>query len=228
VKNFLADSCQYLYSGYILGMNDVVAKGVEVVRMAEASLRELIQTAVNDGQYDHVATLARLAEQLAQIRNNDWPKGTAKPEAAGVATVNLAAPVSSRKVRKVAKRGKKRRKSNYPTFKRIGDSLVKIAWSKATKSEYQHQAPKDVAVSLLRKMQEFSHHEELLAMDAILPLSTADGEEVPAYQSYSCLAWLREIGLVQQHGRRGYTVLADAESTRLIEKSWNELPIHRS
>lgn len=201
-------------------MDDVVAKGVEVVQIAEASLRALMQTAVNEGQYGGVAALAKWAEQLAQIIRNSPAERRDLPVKPGHSTTRR----SGRRTLERPKRGK----SKYPIFRRIGDALVKIAWSKASKSEYQHQAPKEVVVALFRKMQTLGHGEELIAMDAVLPLVMEDGQEVPAYQIYVCLAWLRATGAVKQYGRKGYSLDVRSNPTDVIQQRWSELPVHRS
>ena len=48
-------------------MSDLLAEGVQVVRSAEESLRDLMQTAVREGQYDRVTVLASWAELLSRI-----------------------------------------------------------------------------------------------------------------------------------------------------------------
>lgn len=203
-------------------MSDLLAKGAEVVRAAESSLRELIQTAVVEGQYDRVAVLARWAEQLAQIGGNGSDRANDAQDSA--VSRHGRAKVSSGVKARRSSRGKRAR-SKYPIFRRSGDNLIKIAWSKASKSEYQHQSPKAVVLALLQKMLEAQNDDALITMDNVLPLSTNDQPEVPSYQSYACLAWLREIGVVEQHGRQGYSVVAEAAARELVETSWGELPI---
>lgn len=217
--------CIQLYFRYILSMNNLLAEGADVVRSAEASLRQLIQSAVNERQYDRVAVLARWAEQLAQVARNGSAHSATGPAIPTNASSSSKASLLSRKTSRKSQQAR----SSYPIFKRMGDNLIKIAWSKASKSEYRHQAPKDTAVVLLQKMQRLSHERDLITMNDVLPL-TLDGRggEVPAYQSYACLAWLREIGAVTQHGRKGYSVLSETSGHELVERSWLKLPLHRS
>ena len=165
-----------------------------------------------------MAVLARWAEQLSRITANG---AAAVQTETGDAARGAA---SNGSVRRTAARKKaKRRKSKYPIFKRSGDNLVKIAWSKASKAEYQHQAPKNVIFALVEKMAAVASADALITMDNVLPLATADQPEVPTYQSYACLAWLREIGVVEQHGRQGYSVRPIDESLNTIESAWKEL-----
>lgn len=200
-------------------MDDLLAKGVNVVRAAEASLRGLMQTAVQEGQYERVAILARWAEQLSQITVN----GAEAVVWAGTATGPTASNGTTRRL--AARNEAKGRKSKYPIFKRSGDNLVKIAWSKGSKAEYKHQAPKSVILALVEKMEQAARGDTLITMDNVLPLATEDQPEVPAYQSYACLAWLREVGVIEQHGRQGYSFIAGTETHRLIDQGWQQLPV---
>ena len=66
---------------------------------------------------------------------------------------------------------------------------------------------------------------DVIPMDGILPLNAEDGSEIPDYQSYLCLAWLRSIGAVTQKGREGY--MRGNSKTPLpeqVESAWPELP----
>lgn len=66
----------------------------------------------------------------------------------------------------------------------------------------------------------------VVSMDGVLPLSADDGSEIPDYQSYLCLAWLRSIGVVDQQGKEGY-VLGDGHGS-LVEQAktaWPELAV---
>lgn len=205
-------------------MNDVLTSGIKAVRSAERQLRELLQQASAEGQYDRVTKLARWAEQLSQIGANGSASLDSPPQSRSSKKRSAPDPRTARTSRSKAKRSK----SVYPIFKRGGDNLIKLAWSKSSKSEYQHQAPKAVVFALLEKMQQSSAGDALITMDNMLPLSTDDQAEVPAYQSYACLAWLRSIGVVEQHGRQGYSVLSLQEAKSEIEKAWSSMAVHRS
>ncbi|MEI7601600.1 MAG: hypothetical protein WCJ41_20075 [Aestuariivirga sp.] len=202
-------------------MIDALPEGRNIIHAAESSLRECMKSAVAEGRYEHVTVLARWAEQLAGIiatgRNggaNDAPR------------LAMARRGASLRVGKSANR--KQKKSKYPVFARSGESLVKIAWSKASKSEYHHQAAKQVAPALVEKMRALSNGDELITMESVLPLQLNGQGEVPAYQSYLCLAWLRSIGVVEQHGRRGYSALDAEAAHELIENAWCKLPVQHS
>lgn len=196
---------------------------LDVVRNAEGALRELMQSAVDAGEYNRVAVLARWAEQLSQIGVNgaDSVNG-AKPAGFGARRSNGTV---ERKM--TTRRKSKQAKSKYPMFKRSGDNLVKVAWSRTSKSEYQHQASKAIVLDLVAKMHTSQNDDSLVTMDDVLPLMTDGDAEVPSYQSYACLAWLRSIGVVEQHGRQGYSIVDETAARELTEQRWRELPMKR-
>jgi hypothetical protein len=40
----------------------------------------------------------------------------------------------------------------------------------------------------------------------VLPLADDDGSEIPSYQVYVAIALLKQAGLLDQHGRQGYSI----------------------
>jgi hypothetical protein len=68
-----------------------------------------------------------------------------------------------------------------------------------------------------------------ITMERIMPVrDEASGSVVPDYQAYVALAWLRELNLVVQHGRQGYTLPPNGDLQQAIEKSWNALSVQRN
>ena len=60
-----------------------------------------------------------------------------------------------------------------------------------------------------------------IIMDKVLPLKDPVNESVfPDYQSYLCLAWLKSVGLVTQHGRQGYSLPKGIELEKSVEALW--------
>jgi hypothetical protein len=99
------------------------------------------------------------------------------------------------------------RKNEYPKFLREGQSLVKIGWSKSDKKPYEHRAPKRVLDVLVAALLELGQGGRRFTTDELLPLR--DGkDDIPSYQAYLTLAWLRAEHLVRQHGRQGYSLPA--------------------
>ena len=102
---------------------------------------------------------------------------------------------------------------------------MKIGWSKIQKSEYEHKAPFTVIHDLTAAILHTASKTRRFVMDTILPLkSSVDGQEVPSYQTYACLARLRREGLIIQHGRQGYSIKPKAEINAIIQKLFKQLP----
>jgi len=125
------------------------------------------------------------------------------------------------------KRGKKRartRREEYPKFLRDGENLVKIGWSKKDREPYEHKAPKRVLDLLLISLLEAGRNGNRFTMEDILPLNDAEeGGEIPSYQAYLCLAWLRSEKEVEQHGRQGYSLPDPKALGASVAKSWDNL-----
>ena len=49
------------------------------------------------------------------------------------------------------------------------------------------------------------------------------GSDIPDYQTYLTLAWLRSIDLITQHGRQGYSLPGDSKLERESERLWGQL-----
>jgi hypothetical protein len=115
-------------------------------------------------------------------------------------------------------------KSEYPKFVREGDSLVKIGWSKREGKPYEHRAPRGVLRALVQALARVGSGGERFTVEGILPLKdAADNSDIPDYQAYLTLAWLRSTGLITQHGRQGYSLPNAEELERQSEQLWGNL-----
>lgn len=192
----------------------ILQRAIGVVTEAEASLRRMIGEAAENGDYSSVETLARWAQNLNDLCSESiqsWP-ATAKPASAPVAIAH------SKPVRTSGKR------RSYPLFAKSSDTLVKIGWSKSSKSEYQHKSPRAVLTELVAALAKQGKNGSVVSMDKILPLKLGEDSEVPDYQVYVGLAWIRQIGAVKQNGRQGYTINNPGELTNTVEAAWSKLP----
>ena len=111
----------------------------------------------------------------------------------------------------------------YPLFFRAGGTLVKIGWSKRGGEEYQHKAPYNVLALLMQKLTVVGAGGRLFASEDLLPVSTEHGVEIPNYQAYLCLAWLRSEGLILPQGRQGYTMKNNENFVSNVESRWRAL-----
>ena len=162
------------------------------------------------------------------------PKRVGEAEAAAIVrTGNGRSPASATKRTQLKQRRKGGAKTSsrtipqataYPRFLRDGNHLIKIGWSKKEKAQYEHKAPKAVLHLLLASLIAAGREGHRFTTDDVLPLREAsDGAEVPSYQAYLCLAWLRSEGLIEQHGRQGYSLPNPDLLTASLEKCWERL-----
>jgi hypothetical protein len=145
----------------------------------------------------------------------------AKPAAIPRVTANAEKPKGATRRATPRTEGRK----EYPRFFRHGDQLIRVAWSKREKKEYQHKAPHSALKALAATLAEAGKEGRVFSTDQVLPIrDPADGSEVPNYQSYVCIAWLKQTGLIDQHGRQGYSVPRLAEFKDAVESIWRTLP----
>jgi hypothetical protein len=122
--------------------------------------------------------------------------------------------------------GASRRRSarDYPRFKRDGDRLIKVAWSKRDRDEYEHRAPGRVVQMLVDTIRKKKGDGRIFEATDVMPIKDpSTRQEVPSYQSYLALAWLRHEGLVTKKGRDRYMLKAAATPERIGEL-WEALP----
>jgi hypothetical protein len=218
---------------------DALQEATAVLRAAEQNLRSILVKAAGTGDYDHLPRIAEWAKLLnAALGGQAVPEPpTARsptilpsPTSDGVHERKEATPHPPPPARKAkGSRRKKGRKGTgtkkgYPQFVREGDSLVKIGWSKSEGKTYEHKAPRGVLHALVQALQRVGSGGERFAVEALLPLKdSATKTEIPDYQTYLTLAWLRSAELITQHGRQGYSLIKGKDLERESEKHWGQL-----
>jgi hypothetical protein len=157
---------------------------------------------------------------------SDADKATPSPPRARHSEPATPRRAPQRGAKRAGSAGRKRapKKGLYPQFYREGDYLVKVAWSKKERGEYQHKAPRQVAELLAAAIAKRSGNGRMFTSEDIFPLKDPQGGgDVPSYQAYAALAWFRQSGLVQPHGRRGYTAKNPGRSSELLTTAWEHL-----
>ncbi len=219
---------------------EVLTQSVAIIRRAEGELRELLLRSAGESDYENVRLLADWAQQLRQMSQQiDSPNGlpdaggepTTQPLAASIADSSRAGTrVNGRSIRVKVRRSRKQSKGKaakgaYPQFFREGDELVKLGWSKRQKAVYRHKAPKRVVLLVGQALQRTAKNGDHFVMDQILPIRDPESDaEVPSYQAYLSLAWLRKEKVIIQHGRQGYSLPSDTDLPHAVEERWKLLP----
>lgn len=213
---------------------DRIQEARQVITEAEQKLRKLIEEGLEDHRYDEVAVIARLAEEITLLLKNR-SSITTKPHITGGSSIkqnainrlqttatpsrSSAKPKSSRN----SKAGSNSRK--YPRFERDHDRLIKIGWSKKTKKEYEHRAPKEIVIAFVQHIVSNVGVGELFEVEQILPIHDSTGTDVPAYQVYLSLAWLRDASVINKKGRDGYVLMTSDLNESAFSALWTALPV---
>jgi hypothetical protein len=192
----------------------------------EVALRELIQRALFAEQYSYVASIARIADTIAQLRRGDGGESpaTTRTSSANGSDESSHPDSASSRVAPKSPRGRRQRAAEFPRFERDGDKLVKIGWSKRDERVYEHRAPREVVFLVSTAISTKVKPKAVFTMDQILPVNDEAGAEVPSYQAYLALAWLRSLGLVQRKGKEGYALANGALDNSKLQRLWNSVP----
>jgi len=207
-------------------------RAVEALRESEqklrADLQALLTEAVVAEAYADIATIARIANALSDLRQQLLSEiGDGEQELTQPATNS---PGGDRRSLAEEQRLRFRdpRREHYPQFLRDGDRLVKVAWSKKERGPYEHRAPRAVIQALVQAIQKNSGEGKLFQAAGVMPLKNAMREKFPSYQSYLALSWLREVGVISKRGREGYMLKRRAASAEKLARLWAELPVFES
>ena len=194
----------------------------KVVRDTEATLREMIAQCLAEKRYSDVAQIASLAEGTARlVRDNPERMPTV---ASPVLSPEPELPVAPR-IGRQAQPARKASKKGYPLFFRDGNRLVKIGWSKKTRSEYEHRASREVPALLVAAIRSKVGEGDLFAATDVIPLPVgADTESVPDYQAYLALKWLDMMGVVSKSGRDRYAFVPGVLDPNGLDELWQQLP----
>lgn len=219
----------------------ITKRSIGVLSEAERQLRELVGSAAAAGDYEAtllitgwarvVGSLVQEAQQATQSDSQVAMSVRDGQEAESARTADSGRSqddsVNSHRLNSPAMRRVKRSpsKDQYPKFFRRGDQLVKIGWSKKERQEYEHKAPHRVVDTLAAAIAGRFGNGKLFAVEDLLPLKDPNGgSEIPSYQAYVALAWLRLAGLLKRHGRRGYSVESASGLADALVTSWQRLP----
>lgn len=207
---------------------DVTARVVDIIEGAEKALAALAAEAAAEREYGQAGALLRLAQRVADAarsRDLDVLSAPGTPDGNGHETESPSARAQSETPgrRLTGRVGAVAGNEQYPRFVRERDALVKIGWSKSERAPYEHRSSRAVLDRVVAGILAAGGRGQRVTTDDLLPLFDTDGTELPAYQCYLCLAWLVTAGLVERHGRQGYTIQNPSNLTRALEAAWDAL-----
>jgi hypothetical protein len=214
---------------------DAIEQAVEALRQCEAALRGILAGAVQSGDYDSVLRVTQMATQLRRLLGLVAGASTGEPEPH--AMPGREARHRSSSTRNVSQAGpgdpspdkaKPRRRAgraDYPVFAKSGADLVKVGWSKRSRTEYQQRTSLRTVKQIVAALVEIAHNSDRVRLEQVLPTLARLGElTIPTYQAYVVLAWLRSEGLVKQLGRQGYSVPDTPSMMARLDERWQALP----
>lgn len=188
-------------------------RAAEILRQAETSLRELVSAAVADGDYASVLRVAAWAKALSDLIK-DIP-ATRQATRQPVVPPQTSTPGNQKQATP---------KPTYPRFLRQGDHLVRIAWSKKEKAEYIHKTPRAVMQATVEALAAAGRDGRIFSTKDFVPLHDSEGTEVPSYQVYVVIALLKQLAMIDQHGRQGYSIPKLTEFKDAVDAVWRKLP----
>ena len=60
-------------------------------------------------------------------------------------------------------------------------------------------------------------------IEGLLPVQDGAGEDIPGYQIYVVIAWLREAGVIEKKGRDGYVIRDKSVLSGELNDLWESL-----
>jgi len=193
---------------------------VDLVRKTEYGLRDLMRQALEQHRYRDLGELAPLADTLADLVRRAESDAELVVVASTRSTSSLT-PAPRAIPPKPTSRPNMA--DEYPRFERDRDKLVKIAWSKKDKREYEHRAPRDAVLRIAERLSSEVRPGTAFSMDQFVPFKDDVGNDIPSYQAYLALAWFRSLGSVEQRGKEGYAISDGELSAKRVEQAWNVL-----
>jgi hypothetical protein len=210
-----------------------LSRALELIQQTEVELRQLLLNAAQQGDYETARMLAEWASQLQQLhkgsvggapRDGELVYSQMQTNTEHNAFARTIRDHEGKSIRTFSAKKTKVEKRKYPKFLRDGEELVKIGWSKREKKAYRHKAPKRVVLLVAQALQRFGQNGKRFMMDQILPIHDSESAaDVPSYQAYLSLAWLRQEKMIIQHGRQGYSLRPDINLTDAVEECWKHL-----
>jgi len=211
---------------------DRLANVQKILGDAEKQLRALIQEALKEGRYEKIASLARLAEAISELgtafsRSSDIGKKEIRldevlpPQQPRISSARPSTVENESKKHQV--RVYRKVPQAYPRFEQDSDRLIKVGWSKKRKSEYEHRVPKAMVETVFRQLGQTVGHGKKFEIEDLFPVLSENSEEIPAYQIYATIAWLRTEAAVEKKGRDGYVLRADAANPDTFAQLWSGL-----
>jgi hypothetical protein len=190
---------------------------LRILQECETRLRGEIAEAAGRGDYDGVRQIMMWAENVrAMVKAGRETEGEEMREDGNKGMRGRGTAATRFRTRMI--------QDEYPRFRREGQELVKVGWSKSDQKEYVHRAPRRALDAVVSAVKELGVRGEVFTSDAINPLKDPEGGVFPTYQVFVALGWLRRLGVIKQLGRKGgYVLTREMALDGTVDGSWEEL-----
>lgn len=192
-------------------MANHIERASDLLLTTEKTLRDLVSESAMSGDYASVVRIAEWARSIREMLEGKLSPASERPRTPAKAKLK-------------AKSSVVRKQSDYPRFLQNGHELIRLAWSKRGKREYRHKAPYSVVQAVARAMQENGAEGRVFSTDDFLPLRDGEVADIPNYQVYVAIALFKHAGLIDQHGREGYSIRQPRDFANAVETVWKNLP----
>ena len=213
---------------------DTNQRALALIQSCEAGIRALIEEAVAAREYEQLTRLGSIAKAVSMIADDLISEGPARVEPVervevafeghrGVVAMNaeeLPANGPAQLPKPKHREPPKREAAGYPQFVRDRDRLVKLGWSKKDRAVYEHRAPLLAVQAVFAGLLGATKKQGVFRPEDLIPTKLSDGTDVPSYQVYLVLAWLRSLDVVQRQGNDGYKVLRKQLPSVDMKKYW--------
>jgi hypothetical protein len=204
---------------------DLKSEGMRIIEECEARLRALMESAISQRRYGDISFLAEMASRISTLTGHAEATpigGTPPPQLFNSTTTTVPVAVGEGLDNRIPKKAQDRLSSKYPKFERTDDRLIKVGWSKKDRAIYEHRASIAAVMAITRQFEASMGKDGYLRMDDTLPASLSDGTEVPSYQAYLVLAWLRYMGAIEKQGNDGYKLVRTSLDADDVEEIWQQ------
>lgn len=202
-----------------LTRSELLEGAESALRRCEVEVQELLARAAGSGLYDEINRMTEIARSL-----DDMATAAQSAQRLEPGSDRSFLSVASKPVGTATRRGP--RAKEYPKFFRDGEHLVKIGWSKKNREEYVHRAKFEQVSSIVEYLV-VADNGRPMPVDNILAVRESDGAEIPGYQIYLVLAWLRKEGVIDRVGRNGYVVKDFSNLKEIVSNLRSALPEFR-
>ena len=196
-----------------------------IADLDNAARRELTAAAA-DGRFDDVSELTPIAKEVAALANRcsieNHPSESVAVGENQVVHQECTATVSSDSRLSPEIFGK----ADCPQFLREKAELVKLGWSAIKEGTYEHRVHEEIVHTISAIVASKGKAGHRFTMNEILESLSAEknSKQIPSYQVYAVVLWLKWAGMVLQHGRQGYTVIRPQTFASSLETAWQSLP----